>query len=89
MPDFGKLRNNVYDGTEAMMPYTATISCKMHSFDDKGNQPDFDYTRLMKIIDKAGYRGILAIEWEGHKLKPVPGVKASKKLIEASLESLA
>ena len=78
MPDFGKLRNNVYDGTEAMMPYTATISCKMHSFDDKGNQPDFDYSRLMKIIDKAGYRGILAIEWEGHKLKPVPGVKASK-----------
>ena len=32
----------------------------------------------MKIIDKADYRGILAIEWEGHKLKPVPGVKASK-----------
>ena len=89
MPDFGKLRNNVYDGTEAMMPYTATISCKMHSFDGNGNQPDFDYERLIKIIDKAGYRGILAIEWEGHKLKPIPGVKASKKLIEISLESLA
>ena len=38
MPDFGKLRNNVYDGTSAMMPYTAAISCKMHSFDDNGNQ---------------------------------------------------
>ena len=89
MPDFGKLRNNVYDGTEAMMPFTATISCKMHSFDDKRDQPDFDYTRLMKIIDKAGYRGILAIEWEGHKLKPIPGVKASKKLIESALKSIA
>ena len=88
MPDFGKLRNNVYDGTEAMMPYTATISCKMHSFDGNGNQLDFDYERLIKIIDKAGYRGILAIEWEGHKLKPIPGVKASKKLIELSLKSL-
>ena len=31
MPDFGKQVNNVYDGTEAMMPYTVTISCKMHS----------------------------------------------------------
>ena len=89
MPDFGKLRNNVYDGTEAMMPHTATISCKMHSFDENGNQPDFDYMRLMKIIDKAGYRGILAIEWEGHKFKPISGVMASKKLIEKSLESLA
>ena len=39
MPDFGKLRNNVYDGTSAMMPNTVAISCKMHSFDDNGNQP--------------------------------------------------
>ena len=89
MPDFGKLRNNVYEGTSAMMPYTAAISCKMHSFDDNGNQPDFDYQRLMKIIDKAGYQGILAIEWEGQKLKPILGVKASKKLIEASLKSIS
>jgi hypothetical protein len=60
----------------------------MHSFDGNGNQLDFDYERLIKIIDKAGYQGILAIEWEGHKLKPIPGVKASKKLIELSLKSL-
>ena len=88
MPDFGKLRNNVYDGTEAMLPFTKTISCKMHSFDEDGNQPDFDYPRLMKMITASKYKGILAIEWEGHKLKPVPGVKASKVLIEKSLSSV-
>ena len=87
MPDFGKLKNNVYDGTAAMMPYTATISAKMHSFDADGNQPDFDYVRLFKIIRAAQYQGIIAIEWEGQKLKPVPGVLASKKLIERALAS--
>ncbi|MAQ91654.1 MAG: hypothetical protein CMM03_17500 [Rhodopirellula sp.] len=89
MPDFGKQVNNVYDGTEAMMPYTVTISCKMHSFDDNGKQPHFDYNRLLKIIDQADYRGFLTIEWEGSKLQPVPGVLASKKLIEQAIANLA
>lgn len=86
MPDFGKLKNNVYDGTEAMLPHTTTISCKMHSFDENGKQPDFDYDRLMKMIVASKYRGILAIEWEGRKLKPIEGVKASQKLIADALK---
>lgn len=85
MPDFGKLKNNVYDGTQAMLPYTGTISAKMHSFDAAGNQPDFDYDRLMKMIVKSKYKGIIAIEWEGSKLKPIPGVKASQKLLAKSI----
>ena len=85
MPDFGKLKGNVYEGTEAMLPHTITVSCKMHSFDKDGNQPDFDYPRLMKMIKQSDYEGILAIEWEGSALKPIPGVIASRKLIEKSL----
>ena len=85
MPDFGKLKDNVYKGTKAMLPHTVTVSCKMHSFDKNGNQPDFDYPRLMKMIEQSAYKGILAIEWEGSTLEPVAGVKASKKLIEQSL----
>ena len=85
MPDFGKLKGNVYEGTEAMLPHTITVSCKMHSFDKEGNQPDFDYPRLMKMIKQSDYKGILAIEWEGSALKPIPGVIASRKLIEKSL----
>lgn len=88
MPDFGKLKGNVYDGTQAMLPYTETISCKMHSFDSAGNQPDFDYPRLMKMITESGFKGILAIEWEGKNLKPIEGVKASQALIAKSLKSV-
>ena len=87
MPDFGKLKDNVYKGTQAMLPHTVTVSCKMHSFDKEGNQPDFNYPRLMKMIKGSKYKGILAIEWEGSALEPIPGVKASKKLIEKSLSA--
>ena len=87
MPDFGKLKDNIYKGTEAMLPHTITVSCKMHSFDEAGKQPNFNYPRLMKMIKQSKYQGILAIEWEGSALEPVPGVLASKKLIEKSLAS--
>jgi sugar phosphate isomerase/epimerase len=85
MPDFGKLKDNVYAGTAAMLPHTQTVSCKMHSFDGNGNQPDFDYPRLMKMISESDYSGYLAIEWEGRSLQPVEGVKASQALIKRSL----
>ena len=88
MPDFGKLKDNVYDGTQAMLPYAKTIYAKMHSFDDKGQQPDFDYGRLAKIIYASEYKGYIAIEWEGKKLKPIEGVLASKKLILDSFSAL-
>ena len=88
MPDFGKLKDNVYKGTKAMLPHTVTVSCKMHSFDKNGNQPDFDYPRLMKMIQQSSYEGILAIEWEGSALEPVAGVKASMKLIVKSFASV-
>ena len=87
MPDNGKLRGDIYAGTEAMMPFSQVVSCKIHSFDEAGNQPDFDYDKLIKIIVKSDYKGILAVEWEGKKLKPVPGVLASKALIEKSLKA--
>jgi len=89
MPDFGKLQGDIYAGTQAMLPYTELVSCKMHSFDDAGNQPDFDYPRLIKMIADSGYEGILAIEWEGKKLQPVEGVIASSRLIEKSIKALA
>lgn len=87
MPDNGKLRGDIYAGTEAMLPFSKVISCKMHSFDEAGNQPDFDYDRLMKMVVDSDYKGILAVEWEGKKLEPVPGVLASKALIEKSLKA--
>ena len=84
MPDFGKLKDNIYTGTEAMLPYSESISAKMHSFDEKGKQPDFDYDRLAKMIIDSKYKGYITIEWEGTALKPIAGVNASKKLIKGS-----
>lgn len=88
MPDFGKLTGDVYAGTAAMMPHAAVISAKMHDFDAAGNQIHFDYFRLIRIIRDSGFKGILAIEWEGTGLSPVEGVRTAQRLIEKSLAAL-
>jgi len=83
MPDFGKMVGaDPYGGTAAMMPYTDCVSAKSHDFDKDGNSTNFDYARLMKTINDAGFKGIVAIEYEGHKLGPVEGVKATQKLLQ-------
>jgi sugar phosphate isomerase/epimerase len=88
MPDFGKLSGDVYEGTRAMMPYAVVISAKTHEFDAKGNQVEFDYFRLMRIIADARFRGVVAIEWEGKLLGPVEGVLASRNLLERAIAAL-
>ena len=88
MPDFGKLRGDIYEGTRAMMPHAAVISAKTHEFDASGNQVEFDYFRLMRIVVEAGFRGIVALEWEGKGMEPVAGVHASKKLVERALAAI-
>ncbi|MBG87566.1 MAG: hypothetical protein CMO80_11795 [Verrucomicrobiales bacterium] len=83
MPDFGKMKaHDPYGGTRAMMPYTDSVSAKSHDFDEQGNSTDFDYARLMKTVNEAGFKGIVAIEYEGKKLGPVEGVKATRKLLQ-------
>jgi len=83
MPDFGKMKDDdPYGGTIAMMPYSAAVSAKSHDFDDQGNETKLDYDRLMKSINDTNYSGIVAIEYEGKKLGPVDGVKATQKLLQ-------
>jgi arylsulfatase A len=83
MPDFGKMKNHdPYAGTKAMMPYADGVSAKSHDFDSDGNCIEFDYSRLMKTVVDSGFNGIVAIEYEGKKLAPVEGVKATQKLLQ-------
>lgn len=83
MPDFGKMQyDDPYGGTIAMMPFTVSVSAKSYNFDEQGNEKRLDYTRLMKTVNDANYKGIVAIEYEGEKLGPVEGVKATQKLLQ-------
>ena len=88
LPDFGNFRVSPtedydrYKGVTEMMPYAKAVSAKTHDFDERGEEIQIDYHRMMKIVLDAGYRSFVGIEYEGEKMSEPDGIRASKKLLE-------
>ena len=74
LPDFGNFqiyhdRDNdtrtsydSYRGIAELMPLAKSVSVKTTAWDDRGNQSDLDYERMLKIVLDTGYRGYCGIE---------------------------
>jgi sugar phosphate isomerase/epimerase len=95
LPDFGNFRVSAteeydrYKGVAELMPFARAVSAKSHDFDDAGNEKHTDYTRMLKIVADAGYRGYIGIEYEGDRLDERAGVEATRKLLVRVRETLA
>lgn len=87
LPDFGNFRinnneeYNKYKGVEELMPYAKGVSAKSSSFDEKGNEKNIDYERMLKIVREAGYQGYIGIEFSGRELSKDEGIMATKELL--------
>ncbi|HEY0677116.1 MAG TPA: sugar phosphate isomerase/epimerase family protein [Chitinophagaceae bacterium] len=71
-----------YKGVQEMMPFAKGVSAKSHEFDDKGNEVEIDYVRMLKIVKDAGFRGYIGIEYEGQKHSEQEGIRKTKALLE-------
>ncbi len=96
LPDFGNFTINRetgeeydrYKGVELLMPYAKGVSAKTNVFDANGDEANMDYYRLMKIVDEAGYKGFVGIEYEGTEISEREGVLATKALLEKVFKTL-
>lgn len=94
LPDFGNFRigndkqYDRYQGIEELMPFAKGVSAKSYDFDDDGNETTIDYTRMLKIVRDAGYRGYVGIEYEGQRLDEYAGIRATKRLLQRVVEAL-
>jgi L-ribulose-5-phosphate 3-epimerase len=95
LPDFGnyqiseKEEYDRYLGIKEMMPFAKGVSAKSYDFDEKGNETKMDYTRIMKVVLDAGFRGYVGIEYEGTRLSEADGIRATQKLLVRIREQLA
>lgn len=55
---------------------------KSTEFDANGNETTKDFLRMMKIVNEAGFKGYVGIEYEGSTLSEDEGIKATKALLE-------
>ena len=73
---------DIYKGVEELMPYAHAVSAKSYDFDDSGNETKIDYSKMIDIVKKAGYKGHIGIEYEGSRMSEDDGIIATKKLLE-------
>ena len=89
LPDFGNFTLSLwppifydrYKGMEELMPYAKGVSAKSHDFNSEGQEKKTDFKRILQIVKNAGFAGYVGIEYEGYKLSPEAGIKATKHLL--------
>lgn len=97
LPDFGNFRISTdpeewydrYQGVAELMPFARGVSAKSHEFDERGEETGTDFTRMMRIVLDAGYRGYVGIEYEGDGLSEHEGILATNRLLECVRTRLA
>ena len=77
-----------YQGVAEMMPFAKAVSAKSHAFDEKGDEVNTDYRRMMRIVLDAGYRGYVGVEWEGDTPGEAEGIRLTKALLEKVRDEL-
>lgn len=83
LPDFGNFYEyDRYQGVKDMMPFAKGVSAKANVFDEKGNEPNIDFRKMLQIVKDAGYTGYVGIEYEGEQLSEEEGILATKRLLE-------
>ena len=86
--DLGNYRGDPYGNIEMTAPYAVTTHAKTDVYVEDSGRQDADFERIVRILNKAGYRGCLSIEYEGKEevMTAMPKfVKYLKECISGSL----
>ena len=85
LPDFGNFPKEIdrYDAVKKMMPYARGVSFKCYDFSPEGKETTIDMDRMLKIVQEAGYKGFVGIEYEGTRMSELEGAKAGKKFLDS------
>jgi len=74
-----------YQGLKEMLPFAKGVSAKSYDFDEGGEQPLMDYSRLIEIVKASGFTGYVGIEFEGNTQPEEEGIRKTKLLLERYL----
>jgi L-ribulose-5-phosphate 3-epimerase len=82
--DTGNFLEDPYEQLAALAPRTALVQAKTYQGGGRWYTLDLDYPRIGGILDAAGYRGYVSLEYEG-KADPLEAIPRSLELLRASL----
>lgn len=82
--DTGNFLEDPYDKLQQVAPYADFVQAKTYYGGGEWYTLDLDYKRIVNILDEAGFKGYIAIEFEG-KEAPERGVRKSVALLREAL----
>jgi L-ribulose-5-phosphate 3-epimerase len=65
--DTGNFLERKYEQMEMLAPYTVFVQAKTYYGGGRFYTLDLDYHRIASILNNAGYKGYISIEFEGHE----------------------
>jgi sugar phosphate isomerase/epimerase len=72
--DSGNLRDHGYEQFQTLLPYATSVHLKPIISGADGSKDKADWTRLLTMIGKSGYKGYVGLEYEGNSADAeVPG----------------
>src|SRR5882724_4019500 len=74
--DAGNLRADGYSQFELLLPYATSLHLKSEMSAKDGTKEKTDWSRLLTIIGKSGYRGYAGLEYEGTNEAEIPRLAA-------------
>ncbi len=74
-------QHDPYEGVKLLMPFANAVSAKTIQFDEKGNEKNIDYSRMLKIVEESAYTGYLGIEYSGDQFSDHEGIIKTIELI--------
>lgn len=97
LPDFGNFVMNregektfsydSYRGVDELMPAAKGVSLKPMVWDDRGNETQLDYTRMMKIVLSHGFNGYVGIEHgaDGREWESIEEIRVNLDTVRRTL----
>lgn len=78
-----------YEGIRILAPHTLSVSAKSIEFDARSREANIDFTRMMRILTDAGFRGYAAVEYFGNDVGRREGSVLTRELLERVRRELA
>jgi len=85
--DLGNYRGDPYREIEKAASYAVTTHAKTDIYVEGGARQDADFERITRILQKAGYKGCLSIEYEGAE-EPMTAMPKFVKYIKECVNKL-
>ena len=86
--DSGNLRVNGYANFAALAPYATSVHLKREVSSADGKKEAADWSRLLGILGKAGYKGYAGLEYEGNDAEAeVPRLAAELRTVVRRLSA--